>query len=87
VTFQPTFSLKENEKHDSIIRLLLLCQGNDSTADEQGAAAAGAIALDDKYGGEPYQVRFPLHHVSSTSSFTVAPFIPVFFFSTPLGCA
>lgn len=31
--------------------------GNDSTADEQGAAAAGAIALDDQYGGEPYQIR------------------------------
>ncbi|XP_020630345.1 villin-1-like [Orbicella faveolata] len=31
--------------------------GNDSTADEQGAAAAGAIALDDQHGGEPYQVR------------------------------
>lgn len=36
--------------------LLFFNQGNDSTADEQGAAAAGAIALDDKFSGEPYQV-------------------------------
>ena len=72
VTFQPTFLLKEKEKHDANIRLLLLCQGNDSTADEQGAAAAGAIALDDKYDGEPYQVSSSLVHVFSTSSFSVS---------------
>lgn len=36
--------------------LFFFNQGNDSTADEQGAAAAGAIALDDKFSGEPYQV-------------------------------
>ena len=47
--------------------LLILCQGNDSTDDEQGAAAAGAIALDDKFNGEPYQVSSHLVHVFSSS--------------------
>ena len=49
--------------------LLFFNQGNDSTADEQGAAAAGAIALDDKFAGEPYQVStFSLAYILSLTS-------------------
>lgn len=56
-----TYLKNNREKH-----IIYFWLGNDSTADEQGAAAAGAIALDDKFSGEPYQVRLcegkePLH--------------------------
>ena len=46
-----------NSNQSDWIWLVVGCQGNDSTSDEQGAAAAAAVQLDDKFNGEPIQIR------------------------------
>lgn len=46
-----------NSTQSDWIWLVVGCQGNDSTSDEQGAAAAAAVQLDDKFNGEPVQIR------------------------------
>lgn len=53
-------------KNSKEYRIIYFWLGNDSTADEQGAAAAHAVEIDDEFGGDPYQVRVcegkePLH--------------------------